>query len=228
MSTRQKNSWNYSNNPLQKFGNPWFLILCEVTWMIHDCSFVLCWLFMSPLFVLNSWTEHCSSDKSSTFCRFCSFPAFAYLNPFSAAAVWFDAIASIQALPDNAGLQPKTIQVRFDNSADAPDRTSNRPSSALRDSAPEVKVALQSAPRFEFERLKCKSSPTYYNGGGLGPRPRRRTHHGLPNPRICHGRPSSQIRPGGILRITVLHQGAHPPLPGGIVTVRDAPSGRGR
>ncbi len=43
--------------------------------MIHDCSFVLCWLFMSPLFVLNSWTEHCSSDKSSTLCRFCSFPA---------------------------------------------------------------------------------------------------------------------------------------------------------
>ncbi len=51
---KTKNSWNYSNNPLQKFGNPWFLILCEVTWMIHDCSFVLCWLFMSPLFVLNS------------------------------------------------------------------------------------------------------------------------------------------------------------------------------
>ncbi len=75
----KKNSWNYSNNPLQKFGNPWFLILCEVTWMIHDCSFVLCWLFMSPLFVLNSWTEHCSSDKSSTFCRFCSFPAFLHI-----------------------------------------------------------------------------------------------------------------------------------------------------
>ncbi len=51
--------------------------------MIHDCSFVLCWLFMSPLFVLNSWTEHCSSDKSSTFCRFCSFPAFLHIwNPF--------------------------------------------------------------------------------------------------------------------------------------------------
>ncbi len=47
--------------------------------MIHDCSFVLCWLFMSPLFVLNSWTEHCSSDKSSTFCRFCSFPAFLHI-----------------------------------------------------------------------------------------------------------------------------------------------------
>ncbi len=75
----KKNSWNYSNNPLQKFGNPWFLILCVVTWMIHDCSFVLCWLFMSPLFVLNSWTEHCSSDKSSTFCRFCSFPAFLHI-----------------------------------------------------------------------------------------------------------------------------------------------------
>ncbi len=75
----KKNCWNYSNNPLQKFGNPWFLILCEVTWMIHDCSFVLCWLFMSPLFVLNSWTEHCSSDKSSTFCRFCSFPAFLHI-----------------------------------------------------------------------------------------------------------------------------------------------------
>ncbi len=44
--------------------------------MIHDCSFVLCWLFMSPLFVLNSWTEHCSSDKS---CRFCSFPAFLHI-----------------------------------------------------------------------------------------------------------------------------------------------------
>ncbi len=26
--------------PFKKFGNPWFLILCEVTWMIHDCSFV--------------------------------------------------------------------------------------------------------------------------------------------------------------------------------------------
>ncbi len=78
-SPQDKNSWNYSNNPLQKFGNPWFLILCEVTWMIHDCSFVLCWLFMSPLFVLNSWTEHCSSDKSSTFCRFCSFPAFLHI-----------------------------------------------------------------------------------------------------------------------------------------------------
>ncbi len=76
---KTKNSWNYSNNPLQKIGNPWFLILCEVTWMIHDCSFVLCWLFMSPLFVLNSWTEHCSSDKSSTFCRFCSFPAFLHI-----------------------------------------------------------------------------------------------------------------------------------------------------
>ncbi len=61
------------------FGNPWFLILCEVTWMIHDCSFVLCWLFMSPLFVLNSWTEHGSSDKSSMFCRFCSFPAFLHI-----------------------------------------------------------------------------------------------------------------------------------------------------
>ncbi len=47
--------------------------------MIHDCSFVLCWLFMSLLFVLNSWTEHCSSDKSSTFCRFCSFPAFLHI-----------------------------------------------------------------------------------------------------------------------------------------------------
>ncbi len=47
--------------------------------MIHDCSFVLCWLFMSPLIVLNSWTEHCSSDKSSTFCRFCSFPAFLHI-----------------------------------------------------------------------------------------------------------------------------------------------------
>ncbi len=34
---------------------------------------------MSPLFVLNSWTEHCSSDKSSTFCRFCSFPAFLHI-----------------------------------------------------------------------------------------------------------------------------------------------------
>ncbi len=47
--------------------------------MIHDCSFVLCWLFMSPLFVLNSWTVHCSSDKSSTLCRFCSFPAFLHI-----------------------------------------------------------------------------------------------------------------------------------------------------
>ncbi len=31
------NSWNYSNNPIQKFVNPWFLILRVVTWMIHDC-----------------------------------------------------------------------------------------------------------------------------------------------------------------------------------------------
>ncbi len=35
-------SWNYYNNPIQKFGNPWFLILCEVTWMIHDCFFLFC------------------------------------------------------------------------------------------------------------------------------------------------------------------------------------------
>ncbi len=34
--------------------NPWFLIQCVVTWMIHDCCFVLWWLFMSPLFVLSS------------------------------------------------------------------------------------------------------------------------------------------------------------------------------
>ncbi len=38
---------------------------------------------MSPLFVLNSWTEHCSSDKSSTFCRFCSFPAFLHILTLS-------------------------------------------------------------------------------------------------------------------------------------------------
>ncbi len=44
---------------------------------------------MSPLFVLNSWTEHCSSDKSSTFCRFCSFQHFCIFEPFPAVTVWF-------------------------------------------------------------------------------------------------------------------------------------------
>ncbi len=51
--------------------------------------FCLCWLFMSPLFVLNSWTEHCYSDKSSTFCRFCSFPAFLHIWTLPAVTVWF-------------------------------------------------------------------------------------------------------------------------------------------
>ncbi len=33
-------------------------------------------------------------------------------------------------------------------------------------------------------------------GWGLGPRPRRRSSHVLPNPRLCHGHPSSLLRHG--------------------------------
>ncbi len=54
-STRQNNSWNYYNYPIQKFRNPWLLILFVVTWMIHDwclfcdgCSWVPC-LFWTVL-----------------------------------------------------------------------------------------------------------------------------------------------------------------------------------
>ncbi len=45
----KNNSWNYSNNPIQKFGNPWFLILWLPGWSMF---LVLWWLFMSSLFVL--------------------------------------------------------------------------------------------------------------------------------------------------------------------------------
>ncbi len=53
-STRQNNNSIYKNDPVQKFTYPWILILCVVTWMIHDCFSVLWWLFMSPLLVLSN------------------------------------------------------------------------------------------------------------------------------------------------------------------------------
>ncbi len=47
--------------------------------MIHDCSFVLCWCSWVPCLF---WTVELSTvlqNKSSTFCRFCSFPAFLHI-----------------------------------------------------------------------------------------------------------------------------------------------------
>ncbi len=48
---------------------------------LDDPRLFFCFVLVvhESLFVLNSWTEHCSSDKSSTFCRFCSFPAFLHI-----------------------------------------------------------------------------------------------------------------------------------------------------
>ncbi len=40
-STRQNNNWIYKNDPVQKFTHPWILILCVISWMIHDCFSVL-------------------------------------------------------------------------------------------------------------------------------------------------------------------------------------------
>ncbi len=40
-STRQNNNWIYKNDPIQKFTYPWILILCVISWMIHDCFYIL-------------------------------------------------------------------------------------------------------------------------------------------------------------------------------------------
>ncbi len=40
-STRQNNNWIYENYPIQKFTHPWILILCVISWMIHDCFYIL-------------------------------------------------------------------------------------------------------------------------------------------------------------------------------------------
>ncbi len=36
-STRQNNNWIHKNDPIQK----WILILCVISWMIHDCFYIL-------------------------------------------------------------------------------------------------------------------------------------------------------------------------------------------
>ncbi len=40
-STRQNNNWIYKNDPVQKFTYPWILILCVISWMIHNCFYIL-------------------------------------------------------------------------------------------------------------------------------------------------------------------------------------------
>ncbi len=46
-ATIQNNNWIYKNDHVQKFTYPWILILCVISWMIHD------WL-VGPLLVLSS------------------------------------------------------------------------------------------------------------------------------------------------------------------------------
>ncbi len=57
------------NNPLQKFVNPWFLILCVVIWMIHDsfcdgCSWVPCLFWTVKLSTVLQKNSSCPADSS--------------------------------------------------------------------------------------------------------------------------------------------------------------------
>jgi len=77
-STRQKkNSWIYKYDPIQKFINPWFLILCVITWMIHEC-FLFCDDCSESLVCPEQLNCPMFFKK-----KFFSFPAsFVYLNHF--------------------------------------------------------------------------------------------------------------------------------------------------
>ncbi len=76
-------------HPLQKFGNPWFLILCEVTWwsttvllFCVGCSWVPC-LFWTVELSTVLQTNPPRSVDSAVFQHFCIF------EPFPGVTVWF-------------------------------------------------------------------------------------------------------------------------------------------
>ncbi len=86
--TRQKIAEIIQITP-SKVWDPWFLILCEVTWMIHDCSLFCVGCSWVPCLF---WTVELStvlqtnpprSVDSAVFQHFCIF------EPFPAVTVWF-------------------------------------------------------------------------------------------------------------------------------------------
>ncbi len=86
---KTKNSWNYSNNPLQKFGNPWFLYCVwlpgwsrTVLLFSVGCSWVPC-LFWTVELSTVLQTNPPRSVDSAVFQHLCIF------EPFPAVTVWF-------------------------------------------------------------------------------------------------------------------------------------------
>ncbi len=83
---KTKNSWNYQNNPLQTFGNPWFLIL----WVLPGwttTTFYFCFVIVYESIVCSeqlNWALFFRKMQillfSSIFCEF---------EPFPAVTVWF-------------------------------------------------------------------------------------------------------------------------------------------
>ncbi len=73
------------NDPFQKCTYPWILILCVISWVIHDCFYILWCLFMSPLLFPEQFNRKILQLLhllwfSSIFCIF---------DPFPKVTVWF-------------------------------------------------------------------------------------------------------------------------------------------